>query len=173
MADLDDFDAFEEEEEQSSNINKKKIVIFLLPILIAIGIAVGMYHTFGTSDQNQEGRPYKILNETENTQQPLIFYDLPEINTPLKKTSEANEVLRLNMAIELTNREDIPKIEILLPRFYDIILAHINGLTNAEISGTEGMYWLKQELLYRLRLAAAPINIADIDIKSIEIQKNI
>lgn len=174
MAEFDELDTLEEEEEQTSKINKKKIIIFLLPILIAIGIAVGMYHTFGSSGSDKESGAYKILPQAEGTeQQPLIFYDLPEINAPLKKTSSASEIVRLNLTIELTNKEDIAKIEVLLPRLYDITLAHVNGLMSSEISGTEGMYWLKQELLYRLRLAANPINIADINIKNIEIEKNI
>lgn len=174
MAEIDDFDMLEEEEEQASKINKKKIVIFLLPILIAIALAVGMYHTFGSSNSNKVGLSYKILPQSEGQeQQALIFYDLPEINVPLKNISGTSEILRLNMTIELTNKEDISKIEILLPRLYDITIAHVNGLMSSEISGTEGMYWLKQELLYRLRLAANPINIADINIKNIDIQKNI
>ena len=170
MAELDSFDKDDDDLEENTEVNKKKILLFILPALIAIGIAVGLYHTFGSSFKEVEGLPYKMLTqEAEKGKQTTIFYDLPEIITPLKNS--ATEIASFKISIELSNPEDIQKIEILLPRFYDIILAHTRELRTEEVEGAEGLYWLKEELLYRLKLAAAPIKIENINFKSFNIEK--
>ncbi len=171
MSDFDDFDK-QEDEEETKEVNKKKVLLFLLPALIAIGIAVGLYHTFESSFNATQGIPYKILEQNESDkQQSIIFYDLPEITAPVKNAQGENDIVSIKIGIELSNPEDVKKIEILLPRIYDIILAHTRELRTEEISGSEGLYWLKQELLYRLNLAASPVKIENINFKSFDIQK--
>ena len=176
MAESNNINDIEEEEEQqpASHVNKKKIIIFLLPTLIAIGIVVGMHHTFDSSNQNISGQPYSILERpgAENGAETVVFYDIPPISVPLKNPDGTQDVINFKVSIELTNKNDIPNIEVLLPRLYNVIISHTRELTKEEVQGAEGLYWLKEELLYRLNLAAAPINISDIDFKSIEINKN-
>lgn len=171
MSDFDDFDKQDDEEEQKE-VNKKKILLFLLPALIAIGIAVGLYHTFESSFSSTQGLPYQVLEQNESDKkQSIIFYDLPEITAPVRNAVGDNDIVSIKLSIELSNVEDVKKIEILLPRIYDIILAHTRELRSEEISGSEGLYWLKQELLYRLKLATAPIKIENINFKSFDIKK--
>lgn len=173
MAEIDDFDRQDEEEEESKKkVNKKKILLFLVPALIAIGIAVGLYHTFGSSYNDIDSLPYDVLEQDgAEGKQSTIFYDLPEITAPLQNAEGGNDIVSFKLSMELTSQEDVKKIEILLPRFYDLILAHTRELRSEEVSGSEGLYWLKEELLYRMNLAAAPIKIANINFKSFEIQK--
>lgn len=170
MAEFDDLDT--QDEEETKEVNKKKILLFLLPGLIAIGIAVGLYHTFDSSFNDSKGVPYGVLEQTEEEKkQSIIFYDLPEITAPIRNMQGENDIVSIKLGIELSNPEDVKKIEVLLPRIYDIILAHTRELRTEEVTGSEGLYWLKQELLYRLKLAAAPIKIENINIKNFDIQK--
>lgn len=170
MAEFDDLDT--QDEEETKEVNKKKILLFLLPGLIAIGIAVGLYHTFDSSFNDSKAVPYGILEQTEGEKkQSIIFYDLPEITAPIRNMQGGNDIVSIKLGIELSNPEDVKKIEVLLPRIYDIILAHTRELRTEEVNGSEGLYWLKQELLYRLKLAAAPIKIENINIKNFDIQK--
>lgn len=174
MAETDDIDKLEDEdeEEKKDHVNKKKILLFLLPALIAIGIAVGLYHTFDSSYNDIESLPYNVLEQDiGNNKQSIIFYDLPEITAPIMNASGENDIVGFKITMELSSQEDVKKIEILLPRFYDIILAHTRELRSEEVSGAEGLYWLKEELLYRLNLAATPVKIANISFKSFDIKK--
>ncbi len=171
MAEVDDFDALDEEEEHKE-ISKKKILMFLLPVLIAIGIAVGLYHSFGSSLSDTEGLPYSVLEQdgAENKSS-IIFYDLPKVSAPLGNAVGGNDIVSFQVTLELSSKEDIQKVEAMLSRFYDIIIAHTRELRSEEVDGAEGLYWLKQELLYRLNLAAAPVKIKNINFKSFDIQK--
>ncbi len=174
MTDLNDINDMQEEEEQqpSSHISKKKIIIFLLPTLIAIGIVVGMHHTFDSSNKNINGQPYSILEQQNSeNEKTIVFYDIPPVAVPVRNPDGTQDVINFKLSIELNNKNDIPNIEILLPRLYDVIIAHTRELTKEEVQGANGLYWLKEELLYRLNLAAAPIKISDIDFKSIDVSK--
>ena len=50
------------------------------------------------------------------------------------------------------------------------LLADAYELTEEEISGASGLYWLKEELLYRINLLIAPIRVNNINFKNFEIQ---
>ena len=77
MAEFDELEKQEEDDELTSKVSKKKILLFLLPVLIAIGIAVGLYHTFQSSFNETKGLPYNIIeqdgNNTSGEKQTLIF----------------------------------------------------------------------------------------------------
>lgn len=177
MADFDDDLDKLDEDASSSKINKKKILIFLLPVLIVIGIAVGMYHTFGSKFDDTGNLPYSIVEKTSETNgkaatQLLIFYDLPEIITQIKTHDGTKETVHVKISIELSKMEDIKTVEAMLPRFNDIIINHTSELTSDEVNGANGLYWLKEELLYRINLVAAPIKIENLNFKNFEVQKN-
>ena len=58
-----------------------------------------------------------------------------------------------------------------IPKLHDVILNHIIELNLEEVSGSTGMYWLKEELLYRLNLAATPVKIKKLNFSIFELQK--
>ena len=76
----------------------------------------------------------------------------------------------MKISVELSRVEDVAAIEAMVSRLTDIIIAHTIELTPDEVSGSNGLYWLKEELLYRMNLVAAPIKITNINFKNFEIQ---
>ncbi len=177
MTDFDDDLDKLDDNASSSKISKKKILVFLLPVLIVIGIAVGMYHAFGTQSQDTDGLSYNIMekSDTENGKagnRLLIFYDLPEISAKIKTPDGSKQTAHIKINIELSQMEDIKTVETLLPRLNDIIISHTSELTSEEISGANGIYWLKEELLHRINLVTAPIKIENLNFKSFDIKKN-
>ena len=65
--------------------------------------------------------------------------------------------------------EDISTIEALTSKLTDAIIAHTIELRPEEINDSEGLYWLREELLYRMNLISAPIKISNLNFKSFEI----
>ena len=102
----------------------------------------------------------------------LIFYDLPEISAKIKTPDGSKQTAHIKINIELSQMEDIKTVETLLPRLNDIIISHTSELTSEEISGANGIYWLKEELLHRINLVTAPIKIENLNFKSFDIKKN-
>lgn len=171
--DIDDLN----DENGKSSANKRKALLFLLPLLIVIGLSVGLYHTFGNAPKNS-GMSYAVVEKQElidgkNQNRTLIFYDLPEISSRVRTNDGHKEIVNIKISIELSRIEDIKTIESLLPKLNDIIINHTSELTNDEISGANGLYWLKEELLYRINLVTAPIKIENLNFKSFEVlQRN-
>ena len=78
-------------------------------------------------------------------------------------------MLKLNL--ELSGIENVKTIEVLSPKIKDAVIAHTIELSPDEISGASGLYWLKEELLYRINLITAPVKINNLNFTTFEIQK--
>lgn len=171
MAGLNDFDDDLKDNPYTQKDNKK-ILLFLVPALIVIGIIVGLYFLFIPKSDNAESLGYSIVEKEENdTKTITVFYDLPEISVQLQSADSQNAVVKIKINIELSKMEDIKTIESLMPQITDAAVTHVSELSQNEISGAEGLYWLKEELLYRLSLIAAPVKISNLNFKRFEIQK--
>lgn len=157
-------------------VSKRKVLLFLLPLLIVIGVSVGLYHTFGNSLKDVPGLSYSVVEKQElvdgkNENKTLVFYDLPEISSRIRTGDGRKEIVKIKISIELSRVEDIKTIEGLLPKLSDIIINHTSELTSDEINGANGLYWLKEELLYRINLVTAPIKIENLNFKAFEVQQ--
>lgn len=170
MANLDDIEDVDGKDNPYAQKDKKKILLFLIPGLIVIGLIVGLYFLFVPKSNNQENLPYSVVAQTDTT--PLtIFYDLPETDIKLQGHETQDTMVKIKINIELSNMEDIKAVENLMPQITDAIISHTVALTKEEIDGSEGLYWLKEELLYRLNLVTSPVKISNLNFKRFEIQK--
>lgn len=171
---IDQDDDLEADEGASSPkpINRKKMLILILPVVIVIGLSVGMYFAI-SKDYSNTPSAYSVIQKPKSddgTENITVFYDLPEITTSLRNSGPDKQSVSLALNVELSRIEDVPSLEIMSPRIKDAILAHIIELTPEELEGANGLYWLKEELLYRLNLVVAPIKISNLNIKQVEIK---
>ncbi len=169
----DDFDK-EEDLDTTARMSRKKMLVFILPVLIVIGLSVGFYYVFNRDYRSPESA-YSVVKNTssaDGTESITVFYDMPEVTAALRSDTPDKEHLRLRLNLELSGVEDIKTIETLTPKINDIVLTHIIELTPEEVEGATGLYWLKEELLYRLNLAVSPVKIKNVNIKALEIQKD-
>jgi flagellar basal body-associated protein FliL len=144
-------------------------MILLLPLLIVIGVSVGVYFTL-TNKRDSVNLDYPTLQNKDDPENMTIFYDLPEVKTSIKGTDGLHE-LRLKINLELSSAEDLKTVEILTPRLNDAILSHTVELTFEEIDGSTGLYWLKEELFYRFNLIVAPVKIKSLNFNVFELQR--
>lgn len=163
----------EELEEEIKPFNKKKVLIYVLPIVVAIGLLVSFIIVFTKKDTSLNGE-YNIVSSSEDgsNSQVTVFYSLPELSAALRNSNGANTMVKLKLNIELSSIDDIKTIEAMLPRINDTLLAHIVELTPDELSGSNGLYNLKKELLYRINMLTSPIKILNLNFKTFDIQKN-
>lgn len=168
----DDFDD-DEDVEVKPKISRKKILLFLIPAMVVIGLIVGLYYTFNRD--YGAGLNYSIVkNATDEDGNPTngitVFYDLPEISARLKNANHRDDIVKIKINLELSNIEDVARVEALIPRINDAVISHTIELTADEVSGASGLYWLKEELLYRINLLISPIKVSNLNFKNFEIQ---
>lgn len=170
MIEDDDLDDEIKEPVENPHQSRKKVMILILPLLIVIGISVGLYFTFNKSYDSLD-IDYKVVQYSKDSNNDIaVFFDLPEVRTSVKGKDGSHE-LRMKINLELTKIDDLKIIEAVTPRLNDIILGHIIELNLEEVSGSAGLYWLKEELLYRLNLVAAPVKIKNLNFNVFELQK--
>lgn len=169
----------EKEEEESEDVSapegnvKRKILIYLIPAIILIGIAVGSVVIFFTKVNNNVPQNYDIItqkNADGSGETSTVFYTFPEITANLRTSSGVFEQIRIKLNIELSSVDDIQSITVLTPRINDIIISHLVELTPEEVSGSEGFYALKNELLHRINLIISPVSLLNLNITSLDIQ---
>ncbi len=173
MLDQDeDLDKEEEELAAKNKSSRKKLLILILPILIVIGLSVGFYYVFNREYKSSDAI-YSIIRKpgADGAESITVFYDLPEIAVPLHNSGPDQERLLLRLNLELSAIEDVASVETMTARINDTVISHIIELTPAELEGSNGLYWLKEELFYRLNLVVAPVKLSGLNIKSFEIQR--
>ena len=157
------------EEVVAGGSRKRRLMILLLPVLIVIGISVGIYLALSKSGDSDDSGYNIVQYSKDNKSDIAVFYDLPEVHTSVPGKDGVMS-LKLKLNLELSSIEDLKIIEILTPKLNDVVLSHLVELTAEEIRGSEGMYWLKEELLYRLNLAAEPAKIKKLNFGVFELQ---
>lgn len=163
------------EEEPLKPFNKKKVLLYVLPIVVVIGLLVSFIIVFAKKDDNSLNGEYSVVSangENGESDKIAVLYSLPELNANLHNSNGDTISVKLKLNIELSSVDDITSIEALLPRINDTLLAHIIELTPDEVSGSNGLYNLKKELLHRINLLTSPIKVSDLNFKNFDIQKN-
>ncbi|MGB0671706.1 MAG: flagellar basal body-associated FliL family protein [Rhodospirillales bacterium] len=144
----------DDELEGAPKKGKKKLLIIIgLALLLVVGGAGAAYFT-GLLDPVVEmllGSGEAPAEEAEEG--PLsgaaVFFDLPELLVNLNTGGRKSTFLKIRVALELERPEDIPKVEALMPRVIDNFQVYLRELRVEDLTGSAGMYRLREELLAR------------------------
>ena len=151
---------------------KKKLLLFVaLALFLVVGGAAAAYFTgllepliamLGGADKTAE----------EETTGPVeaVFFDLPEILVNLNTGRRKSTFLKIRVSLELENAEDVERIETVMPRIIDNFQVYLRELRVEDLKGSAGMYRLREELLTRVTLAAAPSKVSDVLFKEMLVQ---
>lgn len=151
---------------------KKKLLLFVaLALFLVVGGAAGAYFggllepliaMLGGADETA----------AEETTGPVetVFFDLPEILVNLNTGGRKSTFLKIRVSLELENAEDVARIEAVMPRIIDNFQVYLRELRVEDLKGSAGMYRLREELLTRVTLAAAPSKVSDVLFKEMLVQ---
>lgn len=170
--DLDDDEQPDDEEGGSSGKGSKKKLIFILGavVLLIVG-GVGAAFMTGLMDPVlSSGTDSNDEEEEEYSDENSVFYDLPEILVNLSSTGRRSAFLKIRVALELQKEDDVPQIELMMPKISDNFQVYLRELKIEDLKGAAGMYRLREELLSRVAKAVAPIRINDVLFKEMVIQ---
>jgi flagellar FliL protein len=91
-----------------------------------------------------------------------VFHDMPEILANLNVQGRRPSYLRLRAKLELSGPEDVPAVQAAMPRLLDLFQTYLREMRPEELRGSAGTHRLREELIARASLAAAPARIADV-----------
>lgn len=157
----------------ADNSMKRKVLLYLIPAIIIIGVAVGFVVVFFTNINSSSPKNYDIVSQKSadgSGEKLTVFYTLPEITANIRTSNGIFEIVRIKLNIELSSVEDIENISPFISKIRSIIISHLVELTPEEISGSNGFHALKSELLYRIKLIVSPIEVLNVNITDLNIQ---
>jgi flagellar FliL protein len=98
-----------------------------------------------------------------------LFFDLPAILVNLR-SDDKPVFLKLVVSLEVKDHDTLKAVEAVLPRVVDQFQTYLRELRVEELSGSAATYRLKEELLRRVKIAAAPMDVSDVLFKDMIIQ---
>ncbi len=158
-----------EGEENAGAGRKKKLLFILLPVLIVVGIAMGVYFSGVMDSMVQEEKSAGEGEKGPQTQQ-TVFHDLPEILVNLNTRSNREAYLKVRVSLELSDPSDLSRVEEVMPRVLDSFQLYLRELRPEDLEGASGIYRLKEELLARVNRAVHPAEVADVLFREMLVQ---
>ena len=174
-------------EQASSGGGKKKIIIIIaLAFLVVVGGVAGAYFMglldpviemiVGPEDaaegeeSGEEGEECEEGEEGDCASGRVVFYDLQELLVNLNTGGRKSSFLKIRISLELASARDKAKMDTIMPRVIDNFQTYLRELRLDDLKGSAGMYRLREELLVRVNVAAAPAKIKDVLFKEMLVQ---
>ncbi len=162
----------EEGEPEKKKLSGKKLVLFyVLPgtLAVIIGVVLAVV-LFESSSPSEEAVAEAEEVTGEKVAKQVVFYELPEMLVNLNAKGRKASYLKISVSLELEDPNDIPRIEAVMPRIVDKFQVYLRELRIEDLSGSAGVYRLREELLRRVTSAAEPAKVRDILFKEMLIQ---
>ena len=141
---------------------KFKLVLLIVAVLIAAG-AGGWFS--GIIPGLLHGRSEEAHGEAHGGQAEAaapVFLDLPDIVANLNNGGRRASFIKLRAKLELARKEDVVTVQNAMPRVLDLFQSYLREVRPEELRGTAGTYRLREELIGRTNVAAAPARVLDV-----------
>jgi flagellar FliL protein len=99
-----------------------------------------------------------------------VFYEMPEFLINLNTGGRGVSFLKMKITLELSSEEMVEKVKLMEPRISDSINTYLRELRASDLSGSSGLYRLREELLMRVNKTLHPKQVNDILFKEIIVQ---
>lgn len=155
-------------------LGNKKLLIMAgggLVLLLAL-VGGGTYYFFftGSSAKKAQMAMAGTHEQLPVTPPNITFYDVPDIIVNIQSADSTPAYLKLSVALELESPEERAGMVALQPRIVDQFQGYLRELRMDDLKGSAGVVRLKEELLRRINVAAAPYRVRDVLLKQMIVQ---
>lgn len=162
---------------EKKGLTAKKLLMIIIPILV-LGVAAALYFSgvLTPKDEAKDGEHVEAGAEGAVGEDGMpiapgaIFMEVPDLLVNLSGTGGQARFLKLKVKLEVSSPEDLAALEAVAPRVVDQFQTFLREMRVQDMRGSAGIYRLRQELLYRVNLAAAPVKVKDVLFQEILIQ---
>ncbi|MFO1246927.1 MAG: flagellar basal body-associated FliL family protein [Alphaproteobacteria bacterium] len=146
----------------------KKMLMIAVPALLLVvgGGGAGAYFFLFKKDETHEAKK----EEVPLTPPKVAFSDMQDILVNIQSNDGTPAYLKLGVSLELEDEEQKKAMEPLMPRITDQFQAYLRELRLDDLKGSAGVLRLKEELLRRVNVAAAPYKVRDVLLKEMIVQ---
>ena len=151
--------------------NKKMLMIVGGGALVLVLALSGGAYFFLFSGSKDDGKKVAKNNAPPPIVAPQVaFYNMPDMVVNIQSADGNPAYLKLSVALELTGADEKAGIQPLMPRVVDQFQSYLRELRVDDLKGSAGVLRVKEELLRRVNVAAAPYHVRDVLLKEMIIQ---
>jgi flagellar FliL protein len=163
-------------EEAGDEPAKKKspMMLILAVVVVLIAVGAGLWFTgilpkmLGMGPKVVAGKPAPPHDPAAVV--PPTYLDVPEIITNLNVPGRRQSYLKLHAKLELGGAADVAPVTAAMPRILDLFQTYLRDMRPDELRGSEGSYRLREELVGRAMVAAAPAQVRNVLFEEMIIQ---
>jgi flagellar FliL protein len=146
----------------------RKILMIAVPVLVLVlaGGGAGAYFLLFKKSEGAES----AHKEEPLTPPKVAFSDMQDILVNIQSNDGTPAYLKLGLSLELEDEEQKTALAPLMPRITDQFQAYLRELRLDDLKGSAGVLRLKEELLRRVNVAAAPYKVRDVLLKEMIVQ---
>lgn len=89
----------------------------------------------------------------------VVFYTLPDIVVNMQTADGRPTFLKLKLTLELADESAVEALDPNMPRLQDMFQTFLRELRPEDLSGSQGSYQLRMEILRRVNLVIAPTKV--------------
>ncbi len=150
--------------------NRKLLIIAAAGLLVVLGgTGAGLYFFVFAAPKADATRTANA-EPIPATPPQVAFYDVPNIIVNIQSADGSPAYLKLGTALELNSEDEKAGITALMPRIVDQFQGYLRELRIDDLKGSAGVLRLKEELLRRINVAAAPYRVRDVLLKEMIVQ---
>jgi len=149
-------------------LKSKKVLMIAVPALLLVlaGSGAGAYFFLFKKGDTQEAK----VEEVPLTPPKVAFSDMQDILVNIQSNDGTPAYLKLGVSLELEDEAQKAAMQPLMPRITDQFQAYLRELRLDDLKGSAGVLRLKEELLRRVNVAAAPYKVRDVLLKEMIVQ---
>jgi flagellar FliL protein len=120
-------------------------------------------------EKGKDAKPEEGMGKTSDGPGGVTYYAFPTVLSDMQGADGRPGQVKLDMTFELANADIADNINDNMPRVKDMLQTFLRELRPEDISGSEGDFRLRQELMRRVNLIIAPAQINTINLTGIVI----
>ena len=146
--------------------SKKKLILLAAPLLLG-GIGAGVWFSGILSPKPPAAAAAEAEPQPVNRQP--VFVTMPDITANLNAPGR-RAFIRVKSQVEVAGPADAAALQAAMPRLVDLFTTYLREVRPEELRGSAGTHRLREELIARANIAAAPARVTDVLFTEILVQ---
>ena len=146
--------------------SKKKLILLALPLLLG-GAGAGVW--FSGILASAPPPTESVAAEAVPVNRQPVFVSMPDITANLNAPGR-RAFIRVRSQVEVAGPQDAAALQAAMPRLVDLFTTYLREIRPEELRGSAGTHRLREELIARANIAAAPARVTDVLFTEILVQ---
>ena len=139
---------------------KGKLLFIAVPVLLCLAGAGAWFS--GLLPKMLGHKPSVAEGGVQTSVSAPVYLDIPEILCNLNVPGKRPSFIKMHAKLEVQAKSDEAPVTAAMPRIQDLFQTYLRDMRPDELRGSEGSYRLREELISRASVAAAPAHVLDV-----------